>query len=231
MITLRKADERGHASYGWLDTRYTFSFAHYYDPKHMGVSALRVINDDVIQPAGGFDTHGHRDMEIITYVLEGVIEHKDSQGNTETLPGGEFQLMSAGKGIYHSEYNASNTHPLRVLQIWIEPNTRGNTPEYQQKNFGQAYGLTSIVTPTGENNSLKIKQNAKLLQLILKAGESFEFTQSIGKQLYIHQVDGGVTVNGEQLIAGDGAKIINERLLNFNNQSHRDAKVFIFELP
>lgn len=149
MITVRHAEDRGRANFGWLDSKHTFSFGSYYDPKHMGFSELRVINDDLVQPNAGFDTHGHRDMEIISYVLEGVIAHKDSEGNVQTLPAGEFQLMSAGKGIYHSEYNASETDPLRFLQIWIQPNTFGNKPGYQQKDFGRNAGLTTIATPNG----------------------------------------------------------------------------------
>ncbi len=136
MITLRQEKDRGRAQFGWLDSRHTFSFGHYYDPQHMGFSVLRVINDDIVQPGAGFDTHGHRDMEIISYVLEGAIEHQDSEGHQQKLPAGEFQLMSAGKGIYHSEYNASSTERLRFLQIWIEPKEKGSQPDYQQKDFG-----------------------------------------------------------------------------------------------
>jgi redox-sensitive bicupin YhaK (pirin superfamily) len=140
MIILRPANERGTANFGWLDSKHSFSFGRYYDPEHMGFSALRVINDDSVAPGAGFATHGHRDMEIISYVLQGSIAHKDSEGNVEVLPAGEFQLMSAGSGITHSEYNASQTDPLKFLQIWIQPNTLGSSPGYQQKNFGQAVG-------------------------------------------------------------------------------------------
>ncbi len=165
MITVRHSDDRGSASFGWLDSKHTFSFGDYYDLKHMGFSALRVINDDIVQPSAGFATHGHRDMEIISYVLKGTIEHKDSEGNIQTLPVGEFQLMSAGRGIYHSEYNASDSDTLRFLQIWIQPNTFGNEPGYQQKDFGQAGGLTPIATPDGHDGTLQIKQDASLHQL------------------------------------------------------------------
>ncbi|WP_016957702.1 pirin family protein [Catenovulum agarivorans] len=231
MISVRKSSERGRASFGWLDSRHTFSFGHYYDPKHMGFSALRVINDDVVKPAAGFDTHGHKDMEIISYVLQGSIQHKDSAGNVQTLPAGEFQLMSAGKGILHSEYNASNTEDLRFLQIWIEPNTFGNKPGYQQKDFGQQYGLTTIVTPNGNNGTLQITQDAKLHQLILPTGENYQFAATIGTKQYVHLVQGSVQLQDISLAAGDGAKVIGENTLNFSNSSNTDVTALIFELP
>ncbi|WP_440905678.1 pirin family protein [Catenovulum sp. SX2] len=231
MISVRKSSERGRASFGWLDSRHTFSFGHYYDPKHMGFSALRVINDDVVKPAAGFDTHGHKDMEIISYVLQGSIQHKDSAGNVQTLPAGEFQLMSAGKGILHSEYNASNTDDLRFLQIWIEPNTFGNKPGYQQKDFGQQLGLTTIVTPDGASGTLRIKQDAKLHQLILPASETYKFSSTIGTKQYIHLVQGSVRLQDTNLAAGDGAKVTGESTLHFSNSSDTDVTALIFELP
>ncbi len=231
MITVRRAKDRGRANLGWLDSRHTFSFGHYYDAKHMGFSALRVINDDLVQPSAGFDTHGHRNMEIISYVLQGAIEHKDSANNIHILPAGQFQLMSAGKGIYHSEFNASTTDTLRFLQIWIAPNAVDNKPSYQQKNFGRAPGLTPIATPTGENNTLLLKQSAKLQQLILKAGDVFDFQPSIGSQVYIHQVAGKAQVNNLSLSAGDGAKVNKAKDLRFINQSNDEMTAFIFELP
>jgi redox-sensitive bicupin YhaK (pirin superfamily) len=231
MLTVRKAQDRGKANFGWLNSHHTFSFGHYYDPQQMGFSALRVINDDIVQAGAGFDTHGHRDMEIISYVLEGVIEHKDSTGNVQTLPAGEFQLMSAGKGIYHSEYNGSNTNPLHFLQIWIEPNVRGEKSGYQQKDFGKGVGLTTIATPNGENDTLHIKQAAKLHQLIVKAGDNFDFKQSIGNKLYVHQVAGQVEINGVTLSEGDGVKISGESELRFINQSNDQITALIFELP
>ena len=231
MISVRKSSERGRASFGWLDSRHTFSFGHYYDPKHMGFSALRVINDDVVKPAAGFETHGHKDMEIISYVLQGSIQHKDSAGNVQTLPAGEFQLMSAGKGILHSEYNASQTDDLRFLQIWIEPNTFGNKPGYQQKDFGQQLGLTTIVTPDGNKGTLQIKQDATMHQLILPAGENYQFVSTIGTKQYIHLVQGSVQLQDTNLAAGDGAKVTGENTLNFSNSSDTDVTALIFELP
>ena len=230
MITLRKANDRGRANFGWLDSKHTFSFGSYYDPRHMGFSKLRVINDDVVAGGKGFDTHGHRDMEIISYVLEGSIEHQDSAGNVQVLPAGEFQLMSAGKGIFHSEYNARKNKPLRFLQIWIEPNVFGQKPGYQQKAFGKAEGLTTIITPTGENGTLQIKQQATLHQLILAPGDELTFEPDSAK-VYIHQVEGKLHVNNVQLTSGDGAKINGENKLLLTNSGSKQVTALVFELP
>lgn len=231
MITLRNANDRGTANFGWLDSKHTFSFGHYYDPKHMGFSALRVINDDLVKPGAGFDTHGHRDMEIISYVLEGVIEHKDSEGNVQTLPAGEFQLMSAGSGIYHSEYNSSQSEDLKFLQIWIQPNTVGNKPGYQQKDFGKNTGLTVIATPDGRDGTLHIKQDATLHQLILEPGQSIELSIINGRNVYVHQVTGQLSVDDVLLDAGDGAKVEAQNQLNFANQSSESVTALVFDLP
>ncbi|WP_286234567.1 pirin family protein [Thalassotalea sediminis] len=231
MIELRKSEQRGKANIGWLNSKHTFSFGQYYDPQHMGFSALRVINDDIVKAGTGFDTHGHRDMEIISYVIDGVLEHKDSTGNVKKLPVGEFQLMSAGKGIYHSEYNASNTQSSHFLQIWIEPNVFGEKPSYQQKAFGQSQGLTPIVTPTGEGGTLKIKQEAQLLQLILAANTEAVFAPNAGKKVYVHLVSGELTVNGTQLSSGDGAKVTHEAALTFVNAGQESLTALVFELP
>ena len=231
MITLRHANDRGTANFGWLDSKHTFSFGHYYDPKHMGFSALRVINDDLVKPGAGFDTHGHRDMEIISYVLEGVIEHKDSEGNVQTLPAGEFQLMSAGSGIYHSEYNGSQSEDLKFLQIWIKPNTVGNKPGYQQKDFGNNTGLTAIATPDGRNGTLHIKQDATLHQLILEPGQSIELSIINDRNVYVHQVTGQLLVDDVLLDAGDGAKVEAQNQLNFANQSSESVTALVFDLP
>ncbi len=230
MITLRKAEDRGRANFGWLDSKHTFSFGHYYDPKHMGFSSLRVINDDIVKPGAGFDTHGHRDMEIISYVLEGAIEHKDSEGNIKKLPAGEFQLMSAGKGILHSEYNASKNEKLRFLQIWVEPNTFGNQPRYQQKAFGSEHGITTIASPEGEHGAFKIKQAMKLHQLVLAPNAQLSFSSNIGNKIYLHQVAGYLQVNNELLTPGDGAKITAERKLSLTNKSDEQVTALIFEL-
>ena len=231
MISIRKAQERGKAAFGWLDSKHSFSFGHYYDPKHMGFSALRVINDDIVAPSAGFETHGHRDMEIISYVLEGVIKHKDSQGHEQVLPAGEFQLMSAGSGILHSEFNGSNHQDLRFLQIWIEPNVFGEQPSYQQKDFGKQHGLTTIATPTGESGTLRIRQNAKLHQLILNSKEQMNFESSIGSNVYIHVVSGALMINETRAQAGDGVKINHEAGLTLLNQEEDQVTALIFDLP
>ncbi|KLV09834.1 pirin family protein [Photobacterium ganghwense] len=229
MITVRKAHERGRANFGWLDSRHTFSFGSYYDPQHMGFSELRVINDDIVQPGAGFDTHGHRDMEIISYVLEGSIAHKDSEGNVKILHAGEFQLMSAGSGIYHSEYNASDTSPLRFLQIWIQPSETGGQPGYQQKAFGREPGITSIATPDGQGGTLKIKQDASLSQIILLPGESVPITPQ--RNVFIHQVDGQLSVNDTILAPGDGAMITQESDILLSNLGAEPVTALVFDLP
>lgn len=231
MITLRLASERGKANFGWLDSKHSFSFGSYYDPEHMGFSALRVINDDSVTPGAGFATHGHRDMEIISYVLEGSIAHKDSEGNVEVLPAGEFQLMSAGSGISHSEYNASKTESLKFLQIWIQPNTLGNTPGYQQKNFGQAVGLTTIATPTGDKGTLQIKQNATLSQLILAPNSEITYQVTVGRKVYVHQVAGELSIDEQNLSAGDGAKLTDITTVTLVNPADTQSTALIFDLP
>lgn len=231
MIIVRHSKQRGLANFGWLNSKHTFSFGHYYDPQHMGFSALRVINDDIVAVGGGFDTHGHKDMEIISYVLEGAIEHKDSEGNVHILSAGEFQLMSAGSGIYHSEYNASPTEHLKFLQIWIQPNSFGNQPSYAQKDFGKQQGLTTIATPTGEDGTLLIKQDAKLHQLILKPDSKLSIDIATGRKIYLHQINGTLSVDDVVLNAGDGAKIDNIHTLNFANRGQEKVTALVFDLP
>jgi len=231
MIVVRKAAERGVANFGWLQSKHSFSFGHYYEPKHMGFSALRVINDDHVAPSAGFETHGHRDMEIISYVLKGEIAHKDSEGNVQVLPAGEFQLMSAGRGIFHSEFNNSAHDALAFLQIWVEPNIKGTAPGYQQKNFGTTEGITTIVTPDGEGSTLQIKQDAKLHQLILTAGKGLDFDRSIGEHVYIHVIQGELLVNESLLQAGDGAKVSQSKSMQLKNTGKTQVTALIFELP
>lgn len=231
MIEIRKASQRGRANFGWLDSKHTFSFGSYFDPKHMGFSELRVINDDTVAPSAGFETHSHRDMEIISYVLQGTIAHKDSEGNVETLPAGEFQLMSAGRGIAHSEFNASSTETLKFLQIWIQPNSYGGKPGYQQKDFGQEVGLTTIATPTGENGTLQIKQDAMLHQLILEPHTELSYQVTEGRRVYVHQITSELFVNDTQLTPGDGAKIVSQEYLSFYNNSDTRAIALVFDLP
>ena len=212
MYYLRPAQERGRANFGWLDSKHTFSFGHYYDPKHMGFSVLRVINDDTVRAGAGFDTHGHRDMEIISYILEGAIEHRDSMGNKFVVPAGEVQRMSAGTGVTHSEYNHSKTENLKFLQIWIQPNKRGVEPSYQQKKIEQTEQLTPLVTPNGHDNSLTIQQDASIYRLQLNAGESF-ILETESKPGYLHIIDGGLTINdSQQLNNGDGLGAFQETL-------------------
>ena len=230
MITIRPAEERGHANFGWLDSHHTFSFGHYYDPKHMGFSSLRVINDDTVSPSMGFETHGHKDMEIISLVTQGTIAHKDSAGNVRELPTGEYQLMSAGKGIFHSEFNASRTDTLKFLQIWIQPNSVGGSPGYQQKSFGESEGFTTIITPDGRDGTLQIKQDMSLTQLILKQQDDAQWPIQKDRRYYVHIVEGQLTLNDDiELGQGDGAKIEQLELLKFAKQSEQ-VKVLLFDL-
>ncbi|MFV8784029.1 pirin family protein [Microbulbifer sp. SA54] len=211
MLYLRRADERGKADFGWLDSRHTFSFGHYYDPKHMGISALRVINDDTVAPGAGFGTHGHRDMEIISYVLAGAIAHKDSMGNEFVVPAGEVQRMTAGTGVTHSEYNHSKTEPLKFLQIWVIPNQRNLPPGYEQKAIPQVGSLTPLVTADGRDGSLTVHQDTSLYRLQLHAGETetLNTTDGVG---YLHIIEGGLEANGQALGGGDGLGALDEPL-------------------
>lgn len=230
MITIRHANDRGRANFGWLDSRHTFSFGGYYDEQHMGFSALRVINDDTVTPGNGFGTHGHQDMEIISYVLEGEIAHKDSEGNIATLPPGEFQLMSAGSGIRHSEFNPSDKNPLHFLQIWIEPNVFGQQPGYQQKDFGRNSGLTLVASPNGEAGSLTIKQDAKLYQLLLDANSQENLPVSAQRNYYVHVIEGELNVDDHVLTPGDGAKL--QQIATLSLASGAQAvKALFFDLP
>lgn len=230
MISIRRSNQRGSANFGWLNSKHTFSFGNYYDERQMGFSALRVINDDHIAADSGFDTHGHRDMEIISYVLDGEIAHKDSAGNVATLPPGEFQLMSAGSGIRHSEFNPSQTKELHFLQIWIQPNVYGQTPGYQQKDFGSKKGLTLAVSPDGEAGSLVIKQDARLYQLLLDGNASAELPASRKRKYYVHVISGELAIEGEIVKPGDGAKI--EDINNLVMVAQQKAvKALVFDLP
>src|SRR6266481_2529440 len=207
MITLRKSTQRGHADHGWLNTYHTFSFAQYYDPKNMGYGPLRVINDDVVAPAKGFGTHGHNDMEILTWVLDGQLEHKDSMGNHGVINPGELQRMSAGTGVRHSEFNASQTEPVHLLQIWIEPEREGITPSYEQTAF-PAEGrdgklqLLAARNPNG-SGAVTIHQDASLQVADLRKGQSVSHKLNTGRRAWVHVAYGDVEVNGEKLGAGD----------------------------
>jgi quercetin 2,3-dioxygenase len=230
MINIRRSNQRGGADFGWLKSKHTFSFGNYYDERQMGFSALRVINDDRVAADSGFDTHGHRDMEIISYVLDGEIAHKDSAGNVATLPPGEFQLMSAGSGIRHSEFNPSQTKELHFLQIWIQPNVYGQTPGYQQKDFGSKKGLTLAVSPDGEAGSLVVKQDARLYQLLLDGNTSAELPASAKRKYYVHVINGELAIEGEIVKPGDGAKIENINSLVMVAQQ-KAVKALVFDLP
>lgn len=228
MITLRHHHERGQGQHGWLESRHSFSFADYYDPEHMGVSVLRVINDDWVKPGTGFDTHPHRDMEIISYLLEGSIVHKDTMGFHNTLKAGEVQVMSAGTGIFHSEYNSSAIDNLHFLQIWIEPNKKGVTPRYAQQNYAEAKGITLIISPDGRDGTLPIHQQVNLYKLSLRQ-QAITFTTLAGRTYYLHLARGSLDLNGTRLEAGDGATIDQENFLNF--EAPDQAEGLLFELP
>ncbi|MDJ0778033.1 MAG: pirin family protein [Gammaproteobacteria bacterium] len=229
MIEVRPSETRGPADHGWLQSRHTFSFAGYYDPRYMGVSALRVINDDKVVPGAGFATHSHQDMEIISYVKRGTIAHKDSMGNTEELPAGEFQLMSAGTGVTHSEYNPSSSEPLEFLQIWIQPNELGIEPGYQQKRFPRESGLQLVISPDGRDDSLRIHQDASLYQLLLGAEETATHAPASGRSVYVHVVAGEISVNGEILREGDGATLTEQDAILFVGREAGEA--LVFDLP
>ncbi len=231
MITLRKSQERGHASYRWLDSYHTFSFANYYDPQYMGFKNLRVINDDRVIGGAGFGTHPHRDMEIISYVVEGALEHRDSMGNSSVIQAGEVQRMSAGTGVTHSEYNHSPTDEVRFLQIWIPPTQKGLEPSYEQRQYSEAEkrGMFSlIVSPDGRDKSLSIHQNVYLYSTVLKAGETLTHSLSPHLDSWVQVVKGEMTLNGAEMNAGDGAAIENETQLELIAQ--QDTEVLLFEL-
>jgi hypothetical protein len=233
MLKKRPAAERGAANHGWLDTRFTFSFAHYFDPKHMGFHALRVINDDLVMPATGFGTHGHSDMEIITYVLDGALRHEDSEGNGGVLRWGDVQRMSAGRGIRHSEFNASEEERLRLLQIWIHPARRGLDPSYEDKNFDaeeKRGRLRVIVSPDEREGSLKIHQDAIVYASILENGESVTHALAAGRVAWLQVARGALVVNGMDLEEGDGLAIERESSLAIEGRSG-GAEFLLFDLP
>ncbi|MBD1937124.1 pirin family protein [Microcoleus sp. FACHB-68] len=213
MITLRKSEERGHANHGWLDSYHSFSFANYYDPNNMGFRALRVINEDWVQPGRGFGTHPHRDMEIITYVLEGALEHKDSLGTGSIISPGEVQKMSAGTGVTHSEYNPSKTEQVHLLQIWIVPDQKNLPPSYEQKTYPTAEKrnqLRLIASPEGQDGSVTVHQDVNLYASVLDAGEKVVHELSPNRHVWVQVAQGEITVNGLSLSAGDAAAISEE---------------------
>ena len=231
MISIRKSSDRGHADHGWLDTRFTFSFADYYDPKHVHFRTLRVMNDDRVAGGGGFPMHPHADMEIVTYVLEGALEHRDSMGNGSVIAPGDVQYMSAGTGVTHSEFNASKTEPVHLYQIWMFPAEKGQKPTYDQKNFSEAQKrgrLRLIASPDGRDGSVKIRQDNELYATVLDAGDSVKHTLKPERHAYVQVARGSVTLNGTPLETGDGAAISAERALELTGI--KDAEVLVFDL-
>ena len=229
MIYLRKAGDRGHATRDWLDSWHTFSFSSYQDPNFMGFSVLRVINEDFIKPGTGFATHPHEDMEILTYVLEGVVEHKDSMGNIERIPAGEFQIMSAGSGVRHSEYNGSSETALHLYQIWIEPNVLGIPPRYEQRKFEDIKGQQLVLTPDGREGSIKIYQDVTLSRWVLCQGEAPDIQLDEERRYWIQIVKGSVEVNGKTATKSDALAIHGETKLTIS--AKENSEVLFFDLP
>ncbi|MDJ0736640.1 MAG: pirin family protein [Nostocaceae cyanobacterium] len=232
MITIRHSQDRGVANFGWLDSRHTFSFGYYYDPRHMGFGSLRVINEDKVAPAKGFGAHGHRDMEIISYVLDGALEHKDNIGNGSVIRPGDVQRMSAGTGILHSEFNSSNTEPVHFLQIWLLPDQRGIEPSYEQKTFSpeEKQGQLRLVgSRNGRDGSVTIHQDVDLYSTLLGNGSAVSHRLENGRQAWIHVARGSVELNGHQLYAGDGAAISQEHNITLQGVSS-DAEVLLFDM-
>jgi redox-sensitive bicupin YhaK (pirin superfamily) len=231
MLTIRRAHERGHADHGWLDSHHTFSFADYHDPRFMGFRGLRVINEDRVTPAMGFPTHAHRDMEIVSYVLEGALEHKDSMGTGSVIRPGDVQRMSAGTGVRHSEYNASKTEGVHFLQIWIEPARRGIAPGYEQKTFPEADKrgkLRLVASSDGHDGSITVHADARLYAGVLEAGERVTHTVPAGRGAWVQVVRGRALVGGEALEAGDGASTNEAGAVTI--EGVEAAEVLVFDL-
>lgn len=231
MINIRKAEDRGHANHGWLDTWHTFSFASYYDPENMGFRSLRVINDDIVAAGHGFGTHPHHDMEIITCVLAGALEHRDSMGNGSVIKPGDVQYMSAGTGVEHSEFNHSKTEPVHLLQIWIMPEKKSLKPGYGQKSFADALKpgqLVPVVSHTGHDGSIKINQDVELLVGKLNAGDRANYNLQPNRHAWLHVATGRVDLGGQELKAGDGVAISDEKSLNLTGKE--PGQVLLFDL-
>ena len=233
MITVRKNKERGHANHGWLDTYHTFSFANYYDARHMGFGPLRVINEDVVAAGRGFGSHPHRDMEILTYVISGKLAHKDSMGHTEELGPNEIQRMSAGSGVVHSEFNGSNAEPVHLFQVWIEPRTRGEKPSYEQLAFDPAekknrFRVLASSTPVA--GAATINQDAAVAVAELESGKELDYELAEGRSAWVHVVKGDVQVNGTSLQAGDAAALRQESKIHLQSGSTGNSEVLVFEL-
>lgn len=232
MIRVRRAEQRGHFDHGWLNTYHTFSFADYYDPENMGFRSLRVINEDWVHPGHGFGTHPHRDMEILTYVLEGGLAHKDSMGNGSTILPGDVQRMSAGTGVLHSEFNRSENDPVHLLQIWILPERRGISPSYEQKNFAREEKLKILrllASNNGRDGSVKIHQDAQLYTSVLEPGNSVEYGLKPDRHAWLQVARGNVKLNGQELKQGDGAAVSEELKLKIDTGSE-EAEILLFDL-
>jgi redox-sensitive bicupin YhaK (pirin superfamily) len=229
MMTIRRADERGHANHGWLDAHHSFSFADYYDPRWMGYRSLRVINDDTIAGGGGFGTHPHRDMEIITYILSGALQHRDSMGHQAVLKAGDVQRISAGAGIEHSEFNYSPVEPVHLLQIWIKPERTGVRPAYAERSFGNGganQGLTLVASREGRNGSVPINQDAEVWLARLGEGASATHALQPGRHAWLQVAEGEVTLNGQSLRAGDGAALSEEAAMTLTARAPAQALLF-----
>lgn len=231
MLTIRKSQDRGYADHGWLKSHHSFSFAGYHDPEHMGWGNLRVINEDRVAPGMGFGTHGHRDMEIVSYVVSGSLAHKDSMGNGAAIPPGDVQRMSAGRGVMHSEFNHADDATTHFFQIWIEPNQRGLEPSYEQKTFTETEKrgtLRLVASPDGAQGSVRIHADAALYAGLIDGTESVTLSLDPMRKAYVHLVKGVLKVNGQRLLTGDAAKLANESTLKLSDGE--DAEVLVFDL-
>jgi len=234
MISLRPSGERGHTRFDWLDSRHTFSFGDYYDPEQLGVANLRVINDDRIAPGGGFPTHGHQDMEIVTVVLAGALQHTDSIGNGSVIRPGDVQHMSAGTGVRHSEHNADPSAPTHLLQIWLTPNRMGVPPQYHQRHFAveeRRGRLALVVSPDGRAGSIPTHQDALLYAALLSAGATVTHEPAAGRAAYVHLALGDALVNGHALEAGDGLHLTAQTMVQISGSGPGEAQVLLFDLP
>lgn len=232
MIKIRKSAERGQADHGWLLAKHSFSFGDYFDREHMGFRALRVINEDRVHPARGFGTHPHRDMEIVTYILEGALEHQDSMGNGSIIRPGDVQYMSAGSGVLHSEKNPSEKEGVHLLQIWLLPNEKNASPRYDQKNFSEAEKLGKlrvVASQDGRDGSVAVRQDVNLYASVLEADQKVELSLAPGRHAWVQVARGGIQLNGQKLEAGDGAAISDEKSLRFEAGSGK-AEFLVFDL-
>ena len=232
MTEIRRADERGYADHGWLRSYHSFSFADYFDPQHVEFGPLRVINEDRVVPGAGFGTHGHRDMEILSYVLDGELAHRDSTGTSSTIRPGDVQRMSAGRGVQHSEFNGSHSQPVHFLQIWLLPDVTGIAPEYEERRFDEAEKrgrLRLIASPQGDDASVRIHQDTRVYAGLFDGAERAAFDIAPGRRMYLHVARGNITANGEALSAGDAIKLVDVRSLHLTDGV--GAEVLAFDLP